>query len=117
MQRCRPPTLPGQPCPPPGRQDPPQQLNCCDDGTAARWRRSPVTTTMSMPAIDIGALFIGWEDWEGNDRSGIVTEDDDDTNPEWRLSSADFGKGVLEGGGRQQRRRRRAGTTSTKKTS
>ncbi len=58
-----------------------------------------------MPAIDIGALFIGREDREGEDGSSIVTEDEDDTNVEaggtraisWRSSSADFGKGVLGG--------------------
>jgi hypothetical protein len=26
-----------------------------------------------MPVIDIGALFIGWEDWEGDDGSGVTT--------------------------------------------
>ena len=26
--------------------------------------------------------FIGWEDWEGNNGSGIATEDDDDTDVE-----------------------------------
>jgi len=35
-----------------------------------------------MPAIDIGALFIGREDWEGNDGSGVATEDEDDTDAE-----------------------------------
>jgi len=79
---------------------------------------------MSMPGIDIGVLFFGQEDREGNDGSGIATEDDDNTDMEaggrhaisWRSSSTDFGKGVLGGGGRQQRRRRQAGMTSTKKT-
>jgi hypothetical protein len=33
-----------------------------------------------MPVIDIGALFIGREDWEGDDGSGVATEDDDDTD-------------------------------------
>jgi hypothetical protein len=33
-----------------------------------------------MPGIDIGALFIGREDREGNDGSGVETEDDDDTD-------------------------------------
>ena len=37
---------------------------------------------MSMPAIDIGALFIEQEDWEGEDGSGVTTEDDDDTDVE-----------------------------------
>jgi len=62
-----------------------------------------------MPGIDIGALFIGWEDREGDDGSGVAMEDDDDTDVEagcrraifWRSSSADFGKGVSGGGGRQ----------------
>ena len=77
-----------------------------------------------MPAIDIGALFIGQEDWEGNDSSGVAKEEDDDTDAEagacaisGRLSSADFRKGILGGGGRQQRHRRQAGATSTKMTS
>ena len=35
-----------------------------------------------MPAIHIGALFIGQQDREGDDGSGIATEDDDDTNAE-----------------------------------
>ncbi len=38
--------------------------------------------TTSMPAIDIGVLFIEQEDWEGEDGSGVATEDDDDTNVE-----------------------------------
>jgi hypothetical protein len=37
---------------------------------------------MSMPVIDIGALFIGREDREGDDGSGIAMEDDDDTDAE-----------------------------------
>ena len=45
-------------------------------GAAARRRWSPATTTASMPAIDIGALFIGQEDWEGNNGSSFATEDD-----------------------------------------
>ena len=39
-------------------------------------------TLTSMPAIDISALFIGREDWEGNDGRGVTTEDDDDTDAE-----------------------------------
>ena len=35
-----------------------------------------------MPAIDIGALFVGWEDQEDDDGSGVATEDDDDTDVE-----------------------------------
>ena len=65
----------------------------------------------SMPAININALFIGREDREGDDSSGVATEDDDNTDVEaggrreisWRSSSTDFGKGVSGGGGRQQR--------------
>ncbi len=38
--------------------------------------------TMSMPVINIGALFIGREDWEGDDSSGVATEDDNDTGVE-----------------------------------
>ena len=62
-----------------------------------------------MPAIDIGTLFIGREDREGDDGSGVATEDDDDTDAEAggtraiSLRSADFGKGVLGGGERQRR--------------
>jgi hypothetical protein len=37
---------------------------------------------MSMPVIDIGAIFIGREDREGGDGSGVATEDDDDTDAE-----------------------------------
>ncbi len=90
-------------------------------GAAARRRWSPATATTAMPAIDIGALFIGREDREGDNGSGIATEDDEDAGSmgtiTWRSSFADFGRGVLGGGGRQQRQRRRAVTTSTKKTS
>jgi hypothetical protein len=35
-----------------------------------------------MPVIDIGALFIGREDREGDDGSGVATEDDDNTDAE-----------------------------------
>ena len=37
---------------------------------------STAIATMSMPVI------IGREDWEGDDGSGVATEDDDDTNTE-----------------------------------
>ena len=33
-----------------------------------------------MHVINIGVLFIGREVWEGNDGSGVVTEDDNDTD-------------------------------------
>jgi hypothetical protein len=51
-------------------------------GAAATAVGSTVIATMSMPVIDIGALFIGWEDREGDDGSGVATEDDDDTDAE-----------------------------------
>jgi hypothetical protein len=35
-----------------------------------------------MPGIDIGALFIGQEDREGDNGSGVAMEDDDDTDVE-----------------------------------
>ena len=35
-----------------------------------------------MHVINIGVLFIGREVWEGNDGSGIATEDDDETDAE-----------------------------------
>ena len=38
---------------------------------------SPAIGTMSMPTINIGALFIGWEEWEGNNARGVATEDND----------------------------------------
>jgi hypothetical protein len=63
-----------------GRDSPP--LDRCDDGAAARWRRSPVTATTSMPAINISALLIGREDREGNNGSGVAAEDDDNTDAE-----------------------------------
>ena len=87
---------PGRLPPLPGGQDPPQ-LDRCDNGAAA-WRRwSPATATTSMPAIDIGALslFIGLEDREGDDGSGIMTEDDDDTDIEAGGYSRDFLEVVL----------------------
>jgi hypothetical protein len=124
MRRRQPLTPPGRLPPLPGGRDPPP-LDRRDNGAAARRRRSPATAMTSMPAIDIGALFIGRDDREGDDGSGIATEDDYNTDVTWggtraisrRSSSADFGKGVMGGGERQRRRRRRAGTTSTKKLS
>jgi hypothetical protein len=43
---------------------------------------SMAIATMSMPVINIGALFIGREDREDDDGSGVAAEDDDDTNAE-----------------------------------
>jgi hypothetical protein len=43
-----------------------------------------------MPAIDIGALFIGREDREGDDGRGIATEDDDNIDVEAGGCTCDF---------------------------
>ena len=51
-------------------------------GAAAMAVGSTAIATMSMPVIDIGALFIGREDREGDDGSGVAMEDDDDTDTE-----------------------------------
>jgi hypothetical protein len=51
-------------------------------GAAATEVGSTAIATMSMPVIDISTLFIGREDREGNDGSGVATEDDDDTDEE-----------------------------------
>ena len=56
--------------------------------------------TTSMPAIHIGALFIGQENWEGDNGSGIATKDDNDTNAEAGGYARDFlGFVLLLGGG------------------
>ena len=114
MQWRRPPTPPGRLPPPPGRWDPPP-LDHRDNGSAARRRRSPATATTSMPAIDIGALFIGREDREGDDGSGIATEDDDDTDVEAGGYARDFLEVVLRRlwEGRFGRRRTTTKTTET----
>jgi len=39
-------------------------------------------TVAGMPAIDVGALFIGQEEPEGNAGSGVATEDNDDADME-----------------------------------
>jgi hypothetical protein len=44
---------------------------------------------------DIGALFIGREDREGNDGSGIATEDEDDTDTEAVGYASDFLEVIL----------------------
>ncbi len=68
-----------------------------------------------MPAIDIGALFIGREDREGDDGSGIATEDDDDTDVEAGGYARDFLEVVLRQlwEGRFGRRRTTMMTTET----
>ena len=48
-----------------------------------------------MPAINIGTLFIEREDQEGDDSSGIVTEDDDNTKLEAGGYARDFLEVVL----------------------
>jgi hypothetical protein len=48
-----------------------------------------------MPAIIIGILFIWREDWEGNDGSGVATEDHNNTDVEARGYAHNF----LEVGG------------------
>jgi hypothetical protein len=67
----------------------------------------------SMPAIDIGALFIGREDREGDDGSGIATEDDDNTDVEAGGYACDFSEVVLRRlwEGRYGRRRTTTKTT------
>ena len=54
-----------------------------------------MTVTTSMPMIDISALFIGREDREGDDRSGVTTEDDGDTDVEVGGYACDFLEVVL----------------------
>jgi hypothetical protein len=51
-------------------------------GAAATAVGSTDIVTMLMPLIDIGTLFIGREDREGDVGSSVVTEDDDDTDAE-----------------------------------
>jgi hypothetical protein len=69
----------------------------------------------SMPVIDIGALFIGREDWEGDDGSGVATEDDDDTDAEAGGYARDFLKVILRRlwEGRFRKRRTTTKTTET----
>ncbi len=63
--------------------------------TAVRRRWSPATMTTSMPLINIGALFIGREDWEGNNGSSVVAEDDDNADAEAGEYARDFLEVVL----------------------
>ncbi len=48
--------------------------------------------TMSMPSINIGALLIGREDREGNDSSGVATEDGDNAD----LDAGEYARDFLE---------------------
>ena len=43
---------------------------------------SPAITTTLMPAIDVGALIIGREEWERDYSGNVTMEDDDDANVE-----------------------------------
>ena len=69
-----------------------------------------------MPAIDIGALFIGREDREGNDGSSVATEDDDNTDAEAGEDARNFLEVVLRRLWEGQFGRRRT-TTKTTETS
>jgi hypothetical protein len=51
--------------------------------------------TTPMPVIDIGALFIGREDQEGDDGSGVATEEDDETDVETEGYVRDFLEVIL----------------------
>ena len=94
MQWRRPSTLPGRLPPPPGGQDPPPLDR--RGNSAMAWRRqSLATATTSMPATNIGALFIGREDREGNNDSGVATKVDDDTDAEAWGYARDFLEVVL----------------------
>ena len=76
---------------------------------------SPATATTSMPAIDIIVLFIGRVDREGDDSSGVTTEDDDGANTEAGECAHNFLEVVLRRlwEGRFGRRRTTAKTTET----
>jgi hypothetical protein len=68
-----------------------------------------------MPVINIGVLFIGREDREGNDGSGVATEDDDDTDAETGGYARDFLEVILRQlwEGRFGKRRTTTKTTET----
>ena len=51
-----------------------------------------MTATASMPAIHIDALLIGQEDQEGDDGSGVATEDDDDAD----MEAGEYARDILE---------------------
>ena len=69
----------------------------------------------SMPVINIGALFIGREDREGDDGSGVVTEDDNHTDMEAGGYACDFLEVILRRlwEGRFGKRRTTTKTTET----
>jgi hypothetical protein len=84
-------------------------------GAAATAVGSTAIVTMLMPVINIGMLFIGREDREGNNSSGAATEDDDDTEAEaggyvrlgraFREEEDDNKDGDVQGRRAQRRRR------------
>ena len=76
-----------------------------------------MTATTSMPAIDIGTLFIGQEDWEGNDGSGAATEDDNNADAEAGEYTHDFLEVVIRRLWEGRFGRRRTTTTKTMETS
>jgi hypothetical protein len=117
MRWRRPPSPPGRVPPPPGGRDPPPLDRRDDGGRRCNGSGEYAIAMMSMPVIDIGALFIGREDREGDDDSGVMTEDDNDTDAEaggyMRLGRAfreeeDDNKDGDEQGRRARRRRRDA---------
>jgi len=114
MQWRRPPTLPGRLPPPPGGQDPPP-LDRRGNSAMAWWRQSLATVTTSMPATNVGALFIGREDREGDNDSGVATKVDDDTDTEAWGYACNFLEVVLRRlwEGRFGRRRTTTKTTET----
>ena len=71
--------------------------------------------TTLMPAINIGALFIGREDREGDDSSGVAMEDDDNADAEAGEYARSFLEAVLRRlwEGRVGRRRTTMKTTET----
>ena len=74
-----------------------------------------MTATTLMPEINIGALFIGREDREGNNGSGVAAEDNDDTDAEAEGYVRNFLEVVLRllCEGRFGRRRTTTKTTET----
>jgi hypothetical protein len=84
-------------------------------GAAATAVGSTVIATMSMPVIDVGTLVIGWEDREGDDGSGVATEDDDDTDADAGGYARDFLEVILSRlwEGRFGKRRSSTKTTET----
>ena len=66
-----------------------------------------------MPVIDIGALFIGRVGRDGDDGSGVLTEDDNDTNVEAGGYACDFLEVILHWLWEGRFRKRRTTTKTT----